>query len=529
MAQTKLNRNQKKQWGQFMTPTEKCEQLLHAYTFTPTDKVLEPSFGTGNFIIALINKFLPLYPGTIPERLTLILRHNLYGVELDPELYQHTLALIQTTYGCLPPHNFQQGDYLVSTFPVPFDYIVGNPPFGGSIDPLLDKELERRYGKRGPHKIKKETYSFFMIKAIESLTPQGTLMFISSDTFLTIKTMKGLRVFLYEQGANQIESLPYFSEETNYPMVVLTHHKGQVTDHIIVDGVQMDYDAMILTDNFSWSIPVKYIKYFQGPKLSAYAVGTGGMTIGKNEYFLRSIKDNTLEEPYEFTFVEEPITVAREREKARLNKLGPKKIAELQAQEQARDTHRTVQITLRPQPLTLSLPHSDYRWYNKAANALVYQEPSTMIYWKDEGDACLTFKKQGNWYLHGVGGLPYFGREGITWQLIASSIKARYLPPGYILDSGAPLLVLKADQPASELPFILGWLLTTKATEILKTVINHTKNIQSKDLERMPYPFWVGDQQKDAATVYVGEQIRRLQAGAKLPPDFQTMIDDFYL
>jgi hypothetical protein len=29
-----------------------------------------------------------------------------------------------------------------------FDYIVGNPPFGGSIDPKNDIELEKKYGIR---------------------------------------------------------------------------------------------------------------------------------------------------------------------------------------------------------------------------------------------------------------------------------------------------------------------------------------------------------------------------------------------
>jgi protein-arginine kinase len=34
------------------------------------------------------------------------------------------------------------------------------------------------------------------------------------------------------------------------------------------------------------------------------------------------------------------------------------------------------------------------------------------------------------------------------------------------------------------------------ATKILKTVINHTRNIQSKDIERMPYPYWVSEENK---------------------------------
>ena len=38
---------------------------------------------------------------------------------------------------------------------------------------------------------------------------------------------------------------------------------------------------------------------------------------------------------------------------------------------------------------------------------------------------------------------------------------------------------------------MLAWMLSPLANRILKTVINHTQNIQSKDFERMPYPWWV--------------------------------------
>ena len=42
--------------------------------------------------------------------------------------------------------------------------------------------------------------------------------------------------------------------------------------------------------------------------------------------------------------------------------------------------------------------------------------------------------------------------------------------------------------------FVLGWLLSPLAKTVLKTVINHTRNIQSKDFERMPYPWWVPEE-----------------------------------
>ena len=38
--------------------------------------------------------------------------------------------------------------------------------------------------------------------------------------------------------------------------------------------------------------------------------------------------------------------------------------------------------------------------------------------------------------------------------------------------------------------------MSPNATNILKKTINHTKNIQSKDIEKLPYPIWVSDDVK---------------------------------
>ena len=79
----------------------------------------------------------------------------------------------------------------------------------------------------------------FMIKSIEALKENGKLIFISSDTFLTIKTMKGLRKFLFNIGFNKIKKVVYFSEETNYPMIILSHNKSDKRDYIELDNVNI--------------------------------------------------------------------------------------------------------------------------------------------------------------------------------------------------------------------------------------------------------------------------------------------------
>jgi hypothetical protein len=184
----------------------------------------------------------------------------------------------------------------------------------------------------------------------------------------------------------------------------------------------------------------------------------------------------------------------------------------------------------RAAPLTITLPHPDYRPYNKGLNAIVYAPTPSVIYWKDEGDAVLTFKRNGNWYLHGVGGQKFFGREGLTWQLISSTLRMRYLPAGHILDSGAPCAFLRPGVTREELYFILAWCLSPLCNRILKEVINHTRNIQGKDVERLPYPAWVDADRKAHVVREMKRILAEAQAGRIVAPgdaDLQAVLTIF--
>ena len=87
------------------------------------------------------------------------------------------------------------------------------------------------------------------------------------------------------------------------------------------------------------------------------------------------------------------------------------------------------------------------------------------------------------------------------------------MPPGYILDSGAPCAFARDGVERDEIFFVLGWTLTDLANRVLKTAINHTRNIQSKDFERMPYPWWVNSVDKYAAIDMVKRMIAEADGG----------------
>ncbi|NQU24523.1 MAG: N-6 DNA methylase [Candidatus Nealsonbacteria bacterium] len=513
MTTAKRDRPSKRQLGQFITPESVAGQMLADIELTADTRILEPSLGDGAFILPLVRRLVALHTGSPAERLSKVLADNLHGVELDHKLHARCLQRVAAEFGNLPEkHNLVHADFFHHEFEaswrwgpdglddrLTFDLVVGNPPFGGTFDASIEDELDRDYGERFGHKIKKETYAFFIVKCVERLNRDGRLLFICSDSLLTIPTMKGLRVFLMNEGQVRVRRLPEFSDETTYPMVVLDFRRNGRSEAVIRDGERISRATVEMSENKSWGMSEDLRPAFAGPTIGNFMVGTSGMTIGKNKYFVRKIVNGSILEPYRFEFHEEPITLEGELARARLGKLSLRKQEQIRQQERLGETRRCVRVLPREKPLTIRLPHADYKQYNKSNGKIVHSEPDHVVYWRNAGEAVLTFKKSGNWYLRGVGGQPFFEREGLTWQLIASRLKTRYLPAGCILDSGAPCGFLLPGVPHDELLLVLAWTLSPLCSRILKSVINHTMNIQSKDFERLPYPYWVNPEAKEEA------------------------------
>jgi hypothetical protein len=410
-----------------------------------------------------------------------------------------------------------------------FDLIIGNPPFGGSIDPAIQDELDDLFGMRNSRKIKKETYAFFIVKCVDLLKPGGKLVFICSDTILTISTMTGLRSWLQEKCIVDVSGVPGFFEDTNQDMLLLSLTK-RVNEprSVSIFGKVLSLAEVESTPNMSWRVNGEYAKYFTGVSVGDKMIATSGMTVGNNELFLRPIVQGEVEEPYIFRFDSQAITVKNALARARLGKISARQLKRLAEQEAEGADEQIVTWTRRDTPHRITLPHTDYCFYNKASPRILYCEAQWVIFWRDNGDYVYRFKKTGNWYLHGVGGMKYFGREGLTWSLIAPRLYARYLPSGYILDSGAPCAFLRKGVPHDELFFIMGWALTDLCTNILKYVLNHTRNIQSKDFERLPYPAWVEPCSKENAVEKVKGLIALAKAGREFSfksPEVQNLND----
>lgn len=532
MSIARLSRDRKRQLGQFFTPPATAVAIVKNLTILPTHRILEPAFGEGSFVFPILDQ---LTHSQSPEAIQCWCRDYLYGCEIDNAAYATFTERWHKTglgpfaghmencdfFRWMPPGLDRGGAtnrqrYFSSRLET-FDLIIGNPPFGGSIDPAIQDELDDLFGMRNSRKIKKETYAFFIVKCVDLLKPGGKLVFICSDTLLTIPTMTGLRSWLQDNCIVDISVVPGSFADTNQDMLLLSLTK-RVNEprSVSVFGTALSLAEVESTPNLSWRVNGEYAKYFTGVSVGDKMLATSGMTVGNNELFLRPIVQGAVDEPYEFRFDAQAITAQNALARARLGKISARQLKRLAAQEADGAVEQIVTWKKRDAPHRITLPHSDYCFYNKASPRILYCEPEWVIFWRDNGGYVYRFKKTGNWYLHGVGGMKYFGREGLTWSLIAPRLYARYLPAGYILDSGAPCAFLRNGVAHDELFFIMGWALTDLCTRILKDVLNHTRNIQSKDFERLPYPAWVETDRKEQAIEKVKGLISLAKAGREL-------------
>ena len=86
-----------------------------------------------------------------------------------------------------------------------FDFVVGNPPWGGVLKgplaPVYDDEKKRRFKEQFPNSTtgKYDVYGLFMERASQVLRPGGRFALVTQDTFVDKEWARGLRAFLASQ------------------------------------------------------------------------------------------------------------------------------------------------------------------------------------------------------------------------------------------------------------------------------------------------------------------------------------------
>ncbi len=183
-------------------------------------RLLEPSFGEGDFLLAAIDRLLDAYArsGGIAENASEFLSSAIRGVELHRGSFDRAASrietrLLQAGISLGDAHALIQqwlicDDFLLSPLAGEFDFVVGNPPYVRQerIQGVLLNEYRRRYRTLYD---RADLYVPFYERGLELLAPQGMLGYICANRWVKNKYGGPLR----SKIVNEYQLLHYIDME----------------------------------------------------------------------------------------------------------------------------------------------------------------------------------------------------------------------------------------------------------------------------------------------------------------------------
>ena len=201
-----LDNKSNKDKCQKFTPTDIVESMLDIADYKNAlagKKVLENSFGSGNIVIAIVKRYIEdsISAGILPEAISCGLKNDIYGVELDKELFDtciHKLNLMVKAYS-IPEVEWSlyNEDALFWEYPITFDFIIGNPPYITYKDIDADNREKIRETYESCRHGKFDYCYAFIERSIKLLNVSGKLVQLVPSNIYKNVFGKKLRELLY--------------------------------------------------------------------------------------------------------------------------------------------------------------------------------------------------------------------------------------------------------------------------------------------------------------------------------------------
>lgn len=228
--------NRKKQ-GAYFTPLSLARTLnetaFENYAHKSPDKnikILDPACGSGSFLL------------TLPKQISF---DNIYGYDIDDisisiiriNFYLRNMNL---TYDELCMH-FECRDYLTSNPNFKFDYIIGNPPWGSSLDSTYVDSL-KPYLTCATAK-GAESFSLFIEHSAHLLNHGGQICFIVPKSIFIVKTHQNICNIMLKLGKlNYIKDLSEAFKNVNCPGIFFVWEKSN--NAIIQNNTNDTHDTL---------------------------------------------------------------------------------------------------------------------------------------------------------------------------------------------------------------------------------------------------------------------------------------------
>ena len=249
--------------GAIFTRSEVVEFILDLVGYTPdkplhTKRLLEPSFGGGDFLLAAVARLLSAARAHDAVSLT-ALTGAIRAVEVHQETFSATrarLAVVLQEAGLSPTDAealcrtwLVSDDFLLAEIDVSFDYVIGNPPYVRQelLSDVLIGEYRRRYATVYD---RADLYIPFIERSLQLLSEGGALGFICADRWMKNRYGGPLRRLVADRYhlrayIDMVDTPAFHSEVIAYPAIfVIANERGNVTRL----AKRPDIDARYLTE-----------------------------------------------------------------------------------------------------------------------------------------------------------------------------------------------------------------------------------------------------------------------------------------
>ncbi|MCL2625502.1 MAG: Eco57I restriction-modification methylase domain-containing protein [Cystobacterineae bacterium] len=227
--------------GAIFTRTEVVDFILDLVGYTKDQplhkkRLLEPSFGGGDFLLPIIDRLLSAWQATSSNHSVLDeLGDAIWAVELHHDTFRSTYAAVvallkhkgiaEKTATALAARWLSQGDFLLAPLEAKFHFVVGNPPY--VRQELIPPPLLTEYRSRYPTIYDRaDLYVPFIERSLSVLLEGGSLGFICADRWMKNRYGGPLRRLVAERFhlkiyVDMVDTPAFHSDVTAYPAITI--------------------------------------------------------------------------------------------------------------------------------------------------------------------------------------------------------------------------------------------------------------------------------------------------------------------
>lgn len=207
-------------------------------------RLLEPSFGGGDFLVPAIDRLLAAWAASgrpepyraLADSIRAVELHRLSFEETRRKVIAHLMSagITQRIAESLADQWLIFGDFLLIDLDGRFDVVIGNPPYVRQelIADALMAEYRARYRTIYD---RADIYVPFIERSLQSLAPTGQLAFICADRWMKNRYGGPLRQFVADDFhlklyVDMVDTPAFHSDVIAYPaIVVIGHEKAGAT------------------------------------------------------------------------------------------------------------------------------------------------------------------------------------------------------------------------------------------------------------------------------------------------------------